>query len=195
MNNRPQGSVWAKPCPMPTTTTLNSIVVVQDGQPVTDSRRVAVEFDRHHKNVLRAIDAMHSDLSPEFWRLNFEPATYADERGQARRMYRMTEAGFTALVMGFTGRKSIQLRERFITAFQRVTAELQRQRATSGWSAVAQLASLDAERQQIEARASDAARTLGKLRSLRRLNDLESAPLRALVQRDLFALDLEGGVA
>lgn len=25
MNNRPQGSVWAKPCPMPTTTTFNEI--------------------------------------------------------------------------------------------------------------------------------------------------------------------------
>lgn len=25
MNNRPQGSVWAKPCPMPTNTTINEI--------------------------------------------------------------------------------------------------------------------------------------------------------------------------
>lgn len=99
------------------------------GQPMTDSLLVAVEFGKSHKHVLRSIDALQVDLSPEFWRSNFGPSTYTDERGKAQRMFSLTQAGFTALVMGFTGKKSVQLRERFIVAFARVTAELQRLKA------------------------------------------------------------------
>lgn len=107
----------------------SDLVTVEHGQPMTDSLLVAAEFSKLHKNVMRAIDALQADLSPEFWRLNFEPSNYTDDRGKVQRMCRMTEAGFTALVMGFTGKKAVSLRERFIVAFQRVTTELQRLQA------------------------------------------------------------------
>ncbi|WP_310461068.1 Rha family transcriptional regulator [Sphaerotilus sp.] len=113
-----------------------ALVTVARGQPMTDSRLVATEFGKSHKNVLRSIDAIQVDLSPEFWRLNFEPRDYADDRGKVQRMFTLTQAGFTALVMGFTGKKAVSLRERFIVAFQRVTAELARlkaQRAAPEW--------------------------------------------------------------
>jgi Rha family phage regulatory protein len=105
------------------------LVTVEHGQPMTDSLLVAVEFGKRHDNVLRDIDALQADLSPEFWRLNFEERDYTDRRGKVQRMFRLTQAGFTALVMGFTGKKAVSLRERFIVAFQRVTAELQRLKA------------------------------------------------------------------
>lgn len=105
------------------------LVTVEHGQPMTDSLLVAVEFGKRHDNVLRDIDALQADLSPEFWRLNFEERDYTDRRGKVQRMFHLTQAGFTALVMGFTGKKAVSLRERFIVAFQRVTTELQRLKA------------------------------------------------------------------
>lgn len=103
-----------------------ALVSVEHGQPMTNSLLVAAEFGKRHDNVLRDIDALQADLSPEFWRLNFEERDYTDRRGKVQRMFRMTQAGFTALVMGFTGKKAVSLRERFIVAFQRVTDELHR---------------------------------------------------------------------
>lgn len=116
--------------------TPDTLVSVEHGQPMTNSLLVAVEFGKRHDNVLRDIDALQADLSPEFWRLNFEERDYTDRRGKVQRMFRLTQAGFTALVMGFTGKKAVSLRERFIVAFQRVTAELQRlkaMRAAPSW--------------------------------------------------------------
>lgn len=125
-------TVKVKPLHCPAVTSASEpadLVTVEHGQPVTDSRLVAAEFGKSHKHVLRSIDALQVDLSSEFWRSNFGPSTYVDERGKVQRMFRMTQAGFTALVMGFTGKKSVQLRERFIVAFQRTAAELHRLKA------------------------------------------------------------------
>ncbi len=109
--------------------TTAELVTVEHGQPMTDSLLVAVEFGKRHDNVLRDIDALQADLSPGFWLLNFEERDYTDRRGKVQRMFRLTQAGFTALVMGFAGKKAVSLRERFIVAFQRITAELQRLKA------------------------------------------------------------------
>lgn len=105
------------------------LVTVAHGQPMTDSLLVAVEFGKRHDNVLRDIDALQADLSPEFWRLNFEERDYTDRRGKVQRLFHLTQAGFTALVMGFTGKRAVSLRERFIVAFQRVTAALSKLKA------------------------------------------------------------------
>lgn len=115
------------------------------GQPMTDSLLVAAEFGKSHKHVLRSIDALQVDLSPGFYQSNFGPTTYTDSLGREQRMFHLTQAGFTALVMGFTGKKSVQLRERFIVAFQRVTAELsalQAMQTAPAW----QIARTDAKR-------------------------------------------------
>ncbi|WP_338413282.1 Rha family transcriptional regulator [uncultured Sphaerotilus sp.] len=179
-------------CPMPTTPTLNSIVIVQDGQPVTTTERVAAAAGLRHKNVLALVREHLADFE-EFGEVAFR--TRLNPQGSPTEYAELTEPQAALLFLYQRNTEAVRaFKVRMVKDFARATAELQRQRATSGWSAVAQLASLDAERQQIEACASDAARTLGKLRSLRRLNDLESAPLLALVQRDLFSIEQGGAV-
>ena len=158
------------------------IVQIVGDQPMTDSLAVAREFGRRHTEVLRAIDALVPDLSPEFRRRKIASATYLDAQGKPRPVYRLTQAGFSVAVLGFNGRKAVQLRERFVTAFERMAAELQRQRAGTGLSASQQLARLGLERDRMEAQASNAGRTLGKLRRLRQINDAAAAPLRAVVE-------------
>lgn len=79
---------------------------------LVDSRFVADAFEKGHREVLRSIDQILSEdsgYSAEFNRCNFAPITYTDVRGRKQRCYAMTRDGFTALVMGFTGKKAAQI--------------------------------------------------------------------------------------
>jgi Rha family phage regulatory protein len=92
------------------------------GNPVTDSRRVAKAFGRSHKSVLKALDNLGCDA--EFSRLNLAPSTYTDSRGKKQRLFIMTRAGFTFLVLGFIGKKAAEFRQGYIAQFDRMEAQL-----------------------------------------------------------------------
>ncbi|MGI4738489.1 MAG: Rha family transcriptional regulator [Janthinobacterium lividum] len=92
------------------------------GNPITDSLRVAKAFGKKHKNLLQAIDRLECDA--EFSRLNFGPSTYRDGRGKQQRAVLMTRAGFTFLVMGFTGQKAAEFKQGYISQFDRMEAQL-----------------------------------------------------------------------
>ncbi|MGX3021509.1 Rha family transcriptional regulator [Ursidibacter sp. B-7004-1] len=82
---------------------------------MTDSLKVAHYFGKQHKNILRILENI--GCSPDFWRLNFKPSKYKDERGKMQPMVFMTYDGFTLLVMGFTGKKAKQFKEQYIREF------------------------------------------------------------------------------
>ena len=87
---------------------------------LVDSRFVADAFEKGHREVLRSIDQILSDdsgYSAEFNRCNFAPISYTDVRGRKQRCYAMTRDGFTALVMGFTGKKAARFKEFYIKRF------------------------------------------------------------------------------
>ena len=87
---------------------------------LVDSRFVADAFEKGHREVLRSIDQILSEdsgYSAEFNRCNFAPITYTDVRGRKQRCYAMTRDGFTALVMGFTGKKAARFKEFYIKRF------------------------------------------------------------------------------
>ena len=73
-----------------------------------------------HREVLRSIDQILSEdsgYSAEFNRCNFAPISYTDVRGRKQRCYALTRDGFTALVMGFTGKKAARFKEFYIKRF------------------------------------------------------------------------------
>lgn len=99
----------------------------------TDSMRVAEHFGKRHKNVLRAIEKLLSDLQsgggklggqPGFAGLNFEPSWYLDSTGRTLPMYLITEEGFAILAMGFTGRSALEWKVRFLAAFRDMERQL-----------------------------------------------------------------------
>jgi Rha family phage regulatory protein len=102
---------------------LSEFVTLTNTTLTTDSKRVAKHFGKLHKNVLRAYDSL--DCSSEFNRLNFEPVDEVDEKGEMRRIVRMTKDGFVFLVMGFRGKKAAQVKERYIQAFNQMADQLQ----------------------------------------------------------------------
>lgn len=113
------------------------LVAIEHGQPMTTSRRVADRFGKEHRNVMRAIEKQLSDpVLHDFNALNFERVEYRDAKGETRHEYHMTQAGFSAVALAFTGQEAGRLRVGFIVAFDRMAKELQRlklQRLAPDW--------------------------------------------------------------
>lgn len=104
---------------------LLPMITERDGIPVTTSRAVAEQFGKQHKNVIQSIDGLRATLDEtedgrEFNRLNFQPVTLPDAKGESRPAYLLTRDGFTLLAMGFTGAKAVQFKVAYINAFNRM---------------------------------------------------------------------------
>lgn len=95
----------------------NLVIQNRNGNDVTTSLIVAEVFGKEHKNVLRDIENL--SCSEGFNRLNFERITYKDARNREQSAYEMTKDGFSFLVMGYTGEKAGEFKERFINEFNK----------------------------------------------------------------------------
>ena len=72
--------------------------------------------------MLKALGNLECDA--EFNRLNFAPITYLDTRRRKQRQVLMTRAGFTFLVLGFTGKRAAEFRQGYIAQFDQMEAQL-----------------------------------------------------------------------
>lgn len=98
------------------------------GQPTTTSRAVAEYFRKEHRNVLRDIREILTQVPENWGASNFECVDYPNAKGEARTEYRMTETGFLLLVPGFTGETTIARKIKYIETFQAMRQELERLR-------------------------------------------------------------------
>lgn len=105
-------------------TNFTPSLAVIDGRPVVSSLIVAEHFAKNHRDVLRGIRSVTSDLPPAFNERNFAPVEYHDPKGETRPAYNLTRDGFTLLAMGFTGKKALAWKLRYIEAFNAMEAEL-----------------------------------------------------------------------
>ncbi len=142
---------------------LNDFVMLAGDKIVTDSRKVAEAFGKRHDNVLRAISKL--GCSELFAKLNFEVCFENNElqNGKPLKFYRMTKDGFMLLVMGFSGKKAMAIKEAFIAAFNAMADHI-RQIAESDFKAYIAIA---AEFQKGRDTASLCGRGLGAWRRLK----------------------------
>ena len=89
-----------------------------------DSRLIAIEFDREHKNVLATLDDLIVDGSIS--RLEFKPRSF-QKRGREYRCIELNEAGFLKAMPFIGGRKSREGQKRLVDEFLRVRYQLDRQ--------------------------------------------------------------------
>lgn len=92
------------------------------GQPRASSLQVAEHFARRHDNVVKAIRSL--EIPDEFRLLNFEESSYKNGQGKEQPLILMTRDGFTILVMGFTGKKAMEWKLRYMDAFNAMEREL-----------------------------------------------------------------------
>lgn len=93
-----------------------------NGNDVTTSLLVAEVFGKEHSKVVRDIESL--SCSASFNAANFGVITYIDSRNREQTAYEMTKDGFSFLVMGYTGAKAGEFKEKFINEFNRREALL-----------------------------------------------------------------------
>ena len=93
-------------------------------QLVTSSQIIAAYFNKEHRNVLadiRAILAAENSAAKFFYTASFL------NRGKRYPMYFMNRDGFSLLAMGFTGKKALERKIRYIQAFNEMEKKLKEQ--------------------------------------------------------------------
>ena len=105
---------------------MNSLVEIQGNQVVVASRKVAEHFEKLHKHVL---DSIREILSAENSADKFFKKTSYVYRGRTLPEYLMTRDGFSLLAMGFTGKKALQWKIKYIEAFNQMEEALKNPRA------------------------------------------------------------------
>ena len=96
---------------------MNNLVVLKDRQAVTDSLKVAESFDKKHKHVLETARNLAAENSAT--KKMFVESTYVN-RGKEYPMIYMNRDGFTLLAMGFTGKKALDFKLKYIQAFNKM---------------------------------------------------------------------------
>ena len=101
---------------------IEKLVQVQNNQVVVSSRQVAKHFEKRHDNVLRNIEGL---LKSEEAKKMFYKHTYIHEQNKQETFeYFMNRDGFSLLVMGFTGKKALEWKLKYIRAFNEMETKL-----------------------------------------------------------------------
>lgn len=102
-------------------------------QLVTTSQIVAAYFEKEHRTVLRSINEILAaqNCAAKF----FYTASFLN-RGKRYPMYFMNRDGFSLLAMGFTGKKALEWKIRYIQAFNEMERKLKEQEniKTQNWA-------------------------------------------------------------
>lgn len=98
-----------------------NLVEIRNQQAVTSSHLVAETFGKRHNDVtesIRKLLATEKSVTKMFYESEFE------YRGQFFPMYYMNRDGLSLLVMGFTGKKALEWKLKYIEAFNQMEEKL-----------------------------------------------------------------------
>lgn len=100
----------------------NDIILKEvNGEVTANSREVAERFDKRHSDVLEKIAKLEEEIQPtENSARYFLTSEYADLKGENRKEYLLTRDGFSLVVMGFTGKKALEWKLKYIDAFNKM---------------------------------------------------------------------------
>ena len=104
---------------------MNNLVIMKSKQALTTSLKVAETFEKKHQHVLRDIDSLKKHVS-NFGHM-FEETSIKDSYGREQRAYFMNRDGFTLLAMGYTGKKALQFKLKYIEAFNKMEKTIREQ--------------------------------------------------------------------
>ncbi len=105
------------------------LVSQREGRAIATSLKVAEHFKKSHKDVMRSIKNVLSDIADdEFSRRNFAPRNQI-VRGREYPYCDLSEEAFALTVMGFTGKAAMQWKLDFLKAFISMRERLQAREA------------------------------------------------------------------
>ena len=99
---------------------MDELIILRRKEAVTTSLMVAEIFHKRHDRVIRSLENLLEGLPKNGVVKMFFLGEYIDEKGEARKMYYMNRDGFTLLAMGFTGKKALEFKLAYISAFNKM---------------------------------------------------------------------------
>lgn len=103
---------------------MSNLVIMKDRQAVTSSLDVSETFSKRHDHVLRDLDELKEGVTQNWGDLFWEDTYIHPQNKQPYRMIYMNRDGFTLLAMGFTGKKAIEFKLKYIQAFNQMENQL-----------------------------------------------------------------------
>lgn len=120
---------------------MNEIVITNiNGELTTSSLGVAEKFGKRHCDVLEKISDIMAEMnsteksvqySAEKSAQYFIESIYIDNSGKSNKCYELTRDGFSLLVMGFTGKKALEWKLKYIEAFNLMEQKFKEQKPTA----------------------------------------------------------------
>lgn len=99
---------------------MTNLIKVENGKLVVSSREVAENFEKNHRDVLATIYQLIDGVAEKSADL-FYPTTYIHKQNkQEYSEVLMNRDGFTLLAMGFTGKKALGWKLKYIEAFNKM---------------------------------------------------------------------------
>jgi Rha family phage regulatory protein len=99
---------------------MNQLATINNGQVVVSSRQIAENFEKRHDSILRDIENMAKNITPQNCGMLFIQSEYKNENNRMFKEYLLTRDGFSLLVMGFTGQKALEWKLKYIEAFNKM---------------------------------------------------------------------------
>lgn len=96
---------------------MNELINIKNDEAVTTSLQVAEVFGKRHDRVLRAIENLIGGLPKNGEAYFHKGCRIEKQNGQRYPMYYINRDGFSLLVMGFTGKKALEWKLKYIEAF------------------------------------------------------------------------------
>lgn len=98
---------------------MNELITIKKDKAVTTSLQIAETFKKQHTKVIRAIENLIEGLpqNGDTPKLFYKAWYIHPQNHQKYPMYYMNRDGFSLLVMGFTGRKALEWKLKYIKAF------------------------------------------------------------------------------
>lgn len=109
---------------------MEELVIIRKDEVVCSSLQISNMFEKNHQHILRDIDKL--TVQNRTVKNMFQESSYKAENGQMYRMYYMNRDGFSLLVMGFTGKKALDWKLKYIRAFNEMERQL-KERQSIQW--------------------------------------------------------------
>lgn len=102
------------------------VVFIENGEVFANSRDVAAYFGKRHDHIIRDIEKLIVERVPNFGETVTERENPSGGAPIKSKAYNMDRDGFTLLAMGFTGKKALRFKIKYIDRFNAMEAELKR---------------------------------------------------------------------
>ena len=98
---------------------MTNLVQIKDNKAITTSNDIALAFSKRHHHIVRDIEALEipEDFQKTNFGLLFREVKIGNGAVRQYKSYEITRDGFTLLAMGFTGKKAMEFKIKYIEAF------------------------------------------------------------------------------